>query len=117
MRPGPRFSSGTSVSLDVAAHTATIKWAPPGCEFAQLPGCFTRAECAAAVKRAAGADMCYNGTADPDWGTCVSLNCSNWCPGDVPTPTPCSSGASAPREKTDDLAGSNIHTKFGVPHV
>ena len=24
--------------------------------------------------------MCYNGTVDPDWGTCVALNCSGWCP-------------------------------------
>jgi hypothetical protein len=48
------------------------------CNFTKLPGCYTHGMCAAS-NRGDWKRACYNGTVDPDWGTCTLSNCSR-CP-------------------------------------
>lgn len=79
------------------------------CPYKQLEGCYTKGTCIAATKSARYSTYCYGPTVDPDWGTCVALNCSAWCPQLQPGPA-CS------RSSGGSSGGSGI-SEMGGPAV
>jgi hypothetical protein len=50
------------------------------CPHAQLSGCYTQSTCADIAKQQSAVSYCYDPTVDPDWGVCILVNCTTWCP-------------------------------------
>lgn len=75
------------------AATATATFTTAGalvtradeCPHAQLPGCYTQSTCADIAKQQSAVSYCYDPTVDPDWGVCILVNCTKWCP-NAPAP-------------------------------
>ena len=50
------------------------------CPYSQLSGCYTQSTCADVAKKQRAKSYCYDPTVDPDWGVCIVVNCTHWCP-------------------------------------
>ena len=66
-----------------------------GCSHSQLSGCYTQSTCAELAKQHGAVGFCYEPTVDPDWGVCLLVNCTNWCPNASAPSGACATGVAS----------------------